>query len=229
MENINNENPAADRRFWWFVLAFFGAWTLRVVLLMPVDDRIEDPVWQFVWGQGLRYALWVAPVIAYIRVDKSHVLPFLRLDTLPRGKRLLAAVLVIVAYLATAGIEGALFKGEHPERWITLGSLPVLWRIFMAAWAPVAEEILFRGFIQRHLEASHPFWRANAVQATLFVAIHWPGWLYMRGFHTALFLDSAGILLIGLILGWLCRHTASLWPSIALHALNNAWRGLCGN
>jgi hypothetical protein len=85
----------------------------------------------------------------------------------------------------------------------------------------LAEEMLFRGFIFRNLRDRHSFLCANLVTAILFLAIHWPGWLYMQGFHGGLLALSGSILLIGFVLGGLVEISGSLWPAVLLHLANN--------
>ena len=73
--------------------------------------------------------------------------------------------------------------------------------------APLAEELVFRGVVQRLLQ---PFGPAAAVgiQAVLFAAQHDPaGMAYALG--------------MGLVLGALAQRTRRMEPCMALHILNN--------
>lgn len=73
--------------------------------------------------------------------------------------------------------------------------------------APVAEELVFRGAVQRLLQPFGPV-AAVAVQAVLFAAQHDPaGMVYALG--------------MGLVLGALAQRTRRVWPGIVLHILNN--------
>ena len=76
--------------------------------------------------------------------------------------------------------------------------------------APIGEEIVFRGFLQRFLEK---YWkditRAVLVTSLFFAMIHFnPFW-------------TIQIYLLGVILGFLAWKTKSVIPSIILHIVNN--------
>jgi membrane protease YdiL (CAAX protease family) len=79
--------------------------------------------------------------------------------------------------------------------------------------APLAEELFFRGFLYRILRGRLGLWPALVIDGSLFGAVH---------------LTSGGPLAVALIapLGFLLcllyERSGSLWPCIALHALNNA-------
>jgi membrane protease YdiL (CAAX protease family) len=79
--------------------------------------------------------------------------------------------------------------------------------------APICEEIFFRGFLYRILRGRMGLWPALVITGALFGAVH---------------LSSGGPLAVALIapLGFLLclvyERSGSLYPCIALHALNNA-------
>ena len=76
--------------------------------------------------------------------------------------------------------------------------------------APIGEEIVFRGFLQKFLE---DYWkditRAVLVTSLFFAMIHFnPFW-------------TIQIYLLGVVLGFLAWKTKSVFPSIMLHSINN--------
>ena len=76
--------------------------------------------------------------------------------------------------------------------------------------APIGEEVVFRGFLQKFLEE---YWkditRAVLVTSLFFAMIHFnPYW-------------TIQIYLLGVILGFLSWRTKSIIPSIVLHSMNN--------
>lgn len=74
--------------------------------------------------------------------------------------------------------------------------------------APAAEELVFRGAVQR---LARPLGKREAVllQATLFAVQH-------SGPAAMLW-----ALVCGLGLGWLAQRTGRVWPGVLLHTLNN--------
>lgn len=86
--------------------------------------------------------------------------------------------------------------------------------VLVIVLAPLAEELLFRGFMYRALRNSVSAPAAIAVIAVTFSSLHYGG------------PDTLGSLpllaLLGALLCLLVERTGSLWPAVALHAVNNA-------
>lgn len=97
-----------------------------------------------------------------------------------------------------------LFAGIMSERWgyLAIGIL-----------IPVAEEMVFRGAIQRMLQRvfSKNHWLAIVVSALIFGAVHGNLPQFIHAF------------LLGLLLGWMYYRTDSVVPGIVLHWVNNTF------
>jgi uncharacterized protein len=80
--------------------------------------------------------------------------------------------------------------------------------------APIAEEIFFRGFIFGGLRRRLAFPGAAVLSGLIFGVFHFTG------------ADSIGVVpqlaLLGFALAWLYEETGSIYPPIAVHAVNNA-------
>jgi membrane protease YdiL (CAAX protease family) len=76
--------------------------------------------------------------------------------------------------------------------------------------APLGEELLFRGFLQKFLEEHwNDVTRAVLVTSLFFAIIHLnPFWLIQ-------------IYVLGILLGYLAWRTGSIWAGFILHAANN--------
>jgi membrane protease YdiL (CAAX protease family) len=128
---------------------------------------------------------------------------------------LLAAVLPVTVLAVAAALlpDGGAESGEFGA-WVGwpsfLGSLGVL-----AVLVPVqaaAEEYVFRGWLTQAVGAFvRSPWFAVLPQAVLFAAAH--GWGTGWGF--------IGLLVFGLVAGWLTIRTGGLEAAVALHVLNN--------
>jgi len=81
-----------------------------------------------------------------------------------------------------------------------------------AVIAPIAEEIIFRGFTFRWLHGQLPLWGAVMVSAALFSAAH-VGWA-----EPTLFLP---VFLDGLLLAYVFAKSGSVWPGVIVHASIN--------
>jgi membrane protease YdiL (CAAX protease family) len=75
--------------------------------------------------------------------------------------------------------------------------------------ASIAEEMLFRGFLQGALERSMDVTKAVLLSAFIFTLLHFnPWWLI-------------DILIAGVFLGVMSWKSQSLWPCVIVHAVNN--------
>ena len=91
-----------------------------------------------------------------------------------------------------------------------LGTHPVDSVIATCILAPLFEELLCRGMIQRGIAQSHSPRSAILWSAFLFALIHLNPWQAIPAF------------LLGLLFGWLYYRTGCLWLTIFLHCLNNS-------
>ncbi|TGE37706.1 CPBP family intramembrane metalloprotease [Desulfosporosinus fructosivorans] len=89
--------------------------------------------------------------------------------------------------------------------WYTL----ILNLILAGGLAPVVEEILFRGIIFGSLQAYFGKWTSAVLSAAVFSALHFQAYGFFPRF------------MLGMFLVYLYDKYKSLYPAIALHALNN--------
>jgi membrane protease YdiL (CAAX protease family) len=129
------------------------------------------------------------------------------------------AFIAYAAYIASALVIAALL---HPHQddvtrdlgfgESTIGDVASALLIVVAA--PITEEIFFRGFIFGGLRRSMPFLLAAVVSAGIWGLFHFTG------------PGSWGVVLqlsiFGVALAWVYERTGSIWPTIAIHAINNA-------
>jgi membrane protease YdiL (CAAX protease family) len=143
----------------------------------------------------------------------------------PRARHLLSGLLGFAAVMwmtalanLAAGWTYRLLAGRPapPQRILEL--LPYIDpgpRVLMAGIsvliAPLAEELFFRGLLFGALRARYGFWTAGLLSSALFAAVH------LSAVHVL------PLTVLGMALCWLYERTGSLWSSVAMHALNNAF------
>ena len=96
-------------------------------------------------------------------------------------------------------------------------SISPLLLLYSVLLAPVAEELICRGVTLKQAKKVLPFWAANIMQALLFGALHMN---MMQGTY-AFFL--------GLILGFLCEKSGSLYMPVLFHILFNFFGTVISN
>lgn len=193
------------------VLLLFAAALLSGLLLpgaAPGDPRLQA------LGLPLQHGALALSAIAMARASTDGPRRALALGP---ARRWPAALLILpVGPLADRVVRAA--RGRLPE----LGALDTLaGAIAQPGWvgaavaisavlaAPVAEELLFRGYIYRGLERRLGPAAAALGGAALFGAFHRDP------------VHAAGAFTVGLWLGWLRWATGAIWPCIAAHVANN--------
>ncbi|HVJ21648.1 MAG TPA: CPBP family intramembrane glutamic endopeptidase [Polyangiaceae bacterium] len=126
----------------------------------------------------------------------------------------LAGLSLLACYVVSGGMVqllalGGLEPSSWTQSWLDAGwSLPALF-VLLGVWAPLSEEVIFRGYLQERFEASMTPRNALVLQATFFAMVH---------------LANASLvthLVMGLVLGMLRNVTRGLYLSVAVHALWN--------
>lgn len=161
-------------------------------------------------GAMMAVLAWLAA--GQLKLDRSRVFPV----SWPRGAVAVGAALgVLVAVLNVFVVHRWFPSAEASSATVATylsGGASPLWSLVLglglAVFAPVVEEIYFRGLIQNALDEAAPY--AGLLGATfLFVTEH-PGSL-----------NSPATWILGSALGLIYHRTRSVSAAIACHAVNN--------
>lgn len=176
---------------------------------------------------GLLISQWLllgGSAVAFATLGPYDVRKTLALRA-PQPRALVAAALIALGGIpvgwAIVWLEMQLFEGGLEslgylqEMLTATDSRRALWLLFVAAVTPaVCEELVFRGVLLQSLSREERAWRAVLLSAAVFGAFH-------LSFETALrFLPTAWI---GLLMGWVVWHSRSIFASMLMHFLNNAF------
>ena len=117
------------------------------------------------------------------------------------------ALSVLINYALEIPVEGDVMT----DAYIT-SVWPALFWIATVIFAPLFEEVFFRGFLFEGFRYS----KMGVAGAVLVTSLVW------AGFHMQYNLfQIASIFVLGIVLGVVRYRTGSLWPPIIMHALNN--------
>ncbi len=163
----------------------------------------------------------MVPVIVYLRINDLSIRKRLRINRISKNT-LYSIIIISIGFIVIIDeldrIVYALFGspdflGELVEQLkitsIYNGFLIISTTIIVA---PLVEELLFRGFLQKVLEKSwEDITKAILVTSLFFALVHLnPYWIVQ-------------IYLLGMLLGYLSWRTNSIIPGIILHGLNNGF------
>lgn len=97
-----------------------------------------------------------------------------------------------------------------------LRAVPLVWKWITLAITPaICEELFFRGFLLSAARSRLRPWLAVLATGVLFGVFHV---LVRESLLLERLLPTA---ILGVILGWVCWRTGSIWPGILLHVLHN--------
>jgi membrane protease YdiL (CAAX protease family) len=191
--------------------------TLSFVMLYVAFDRLAAMLGSTRGEAGLA----VCAVVLALVLAVEHLLTRARLRDCvralglgaPATRALVCAAVMSLALLACLPLLAALTNVELELRanaaWLALG---------MLAQGGVAEEVLFRGFMYRHLRETRAFWPAATLSAVPFAAAH-VALLWSLELSVAL-LALAMAIAWSFPLAWLFdRARNSIWPGAILHAV----------
>jgi membrane protease YdiL (CAAX protease family) len=148
----------------------------------------------------LAFALWQRPAQAWRPLALGHVAS--RYAVFVVGwVALLVAYLTVVRIVPQPGLEYlAAGPAGRPGFWVVVAGVTIA--------APVAEEIVFRGYLQGALQPAMGARWAVALTATVFGLVHTMPYALPVG-------------LLGAFFGWLAVRHGSLLAPIAAHTLHN--------
>lgn len=128
---------------------------------------------------------------------------------------LLPAIVVILIPISALFQRLGIPTQSHPivdQLQASSGNLAALavWLVVASVAAPLLEEAVFRGALQRSLRARFGGGWSVAISSVAFAVI-----------HPQVGIGLVGVLVIGVAVALVREHERSLWPSVVVHALNN--------
>jgi CAAX protease family protein len=201
-------------------LAFFLIVLVVEAGIVSAFDRDISSLGARLVLQGLLALTLIATALLFASADLRRFAPVADLGLRrPRRSPYASMAIAYFAYIAVAILIAAVLQPEQED--VTrdlgfgegpLGSTAAALLIIVAA--PLSEELFFRGFMFQGLRRSVPFVVAAVISSVVWGLFHYTG------------AGSWGVVLqlsiFGLALAWLYERTGSIWPTIAVHALNNA-------
>jgi len=213
-----------------FFLIFYLVWIVRATwFYSAVDLSIASDSWRLVFSIVVKFILWVLPAIGLLLwFDKENPLSALAITTPIKWKNWMVAFVVSIMYFVVVFIVEYFTSHRTLLPLIQASPSKLLGALIAVSFSPIAEELLFRGYVLHKLEENLSFTKANLLQAFLFTAMHLPNWMWTGGWQISLVIISLGVFLVGLLLGWVRKRTNSIFPPIIVHIVNNLLASFLG-
>lgn len=197
-----------------YFILFGGALILPLAPLSFFKDRDVKGAIGLLVVMAIQDSIFVLAAIGFASVAQPLRR---RLFGLRRVKIRKAVLWVLIGFLIYVPFEIFWFAVVVNGGKETVHSVPIaaaiLVGIVIVVFAPTAEEFLFRGFMFQAFRNRMGFWGAAALNGLLFGAIH---------VGTYAPQDTVPLAVFGFAACTIFQRTNSLYPSIAMHALNNA-------
>ena len=164
----------------------------------------------------LAYLLPVVLILSWKRIHWKHLgFGKFNLNTMGLGCGLLVAGYVIILLhnlvLLALGVDT---QGDEIFRIFSELESPIWFFLVGVIFAPIVEEIFFRGFLFQGFRQKYGWVTATLLSSAIFAAGH---------------LDPVALIptfVLGAVLAYVYHRSNSVWPGIILHFLVNAF-GLC--
>jgi len=227
--NLENQQIAATPEIpdysvpWKFIDNWVGVALLAIidavifVMMLGQERRVELAQSAAVLLLELAYLLPVVIIFAWRRIPGKH-LRFGKFDWNALGigcGLLIGSYLIIILHNALLFLLGVDTQGENIVKLFGELDSPVWFLIVGAVFAPLVEEIFFRGFLFQGFRARYGWVTAMLLSAAIFAVAH---------------LDLVVLIptfILGCLLAYVFHRSNSLWPGIILHFLVNSF-GLLG-
>lgn len=223
----------------WLLAAFFGAQILASLLLIGIEYIVPgfaglNPAVLSTMAAALSYGLALAiaigvPFYLYKRPTSLKTLGIQRLMSWPDiGFGLLAFIPYAILTAVVVWVFTDIFNIIDPKQSQALPFQNLVMQyeyivafITLVVIAPIAEELLFRGYFLGKVSARTNKWISVLVTAIIFGLMHVPGFTADGGFQLQ-WGAAADTFSLGLVLGALRVFTGSIWAGVLLHMIKNA-------
>jgi len=196
-----------------YLLIFYAIWTLKELWLVEYIHTFDDTISAYITAV-VKISVWIVPAWLYIKYYlNTNPIDYLKMNDNVKKGLFWGGVLSSLIGLRFA------FETYILNKQIFDFSLPLDSYLNVFLLAGITEEIVFRGLILQEINKRITFWKANVITALLFLAIHYPIWIYHGEFF-----DLWGhlyVFLLGLIFGFVYKKTGSLWSVVILHSFHN--------
>lgn len=227
-KQIEQPCPLSNKRMLFLVLNYFIGYNLLLPMLLRYFVLWLDPTARMLpeWAQYMAYLYMIgSSVIAAYPLLKESWRP-LRNHPVKMIKRVF--LLMIVYYIAsvflnllimqftdttTSANQSEIIAASQSSPWLTLFSALI--------YAPIVEEIVFRGVLYRGLRPRYSHRKAALISAFTFGYIHVMASLFAGNFADMIYLFAYALIGFFLVLAY--EQNDTIYGSILLHFINNAF------
>lgn len=212
--SVKSENKISDiKPITLYLFIFYLVWTFKELWLAKYIHLFGDTTTAFL-NALIKISIWIVPAWLYIKYYlKTNPIGYLKININVKKGLFFGVVLSLLLGLYFS-FETYMFNNQTFN--LTLSFDNYLNAILLVG---ITEEIVFRGLILQEISKRLSFWNANLITSFLFLAIHYPIWIYNGDFFNLW--SQIYVFFLGLIFGFVFKKTGSLWLVVILHSFHN--------
>ncbi len=192
-----------------FLVTFFVVMLMGALMMMFVDQNVALLAEVFI----------IVPALVYVFYRRYSARKIFRLNAISFRMALLSFLVALSTIVLTDEMDRVINSIFPMPAWWqdavrSVVEIQTLWDGVIIVGAAVllaglAEEMMFRGLLQRTLEYERDPLLAVVISAAFFALVHFNPWTALQ------------ITFLGLVLGYTSWKSKSIYPAVILHGLNN--------
>ena len=197
-----------------YCVSFYILWTAREILLRPILENAFGDRANALIGTAIKLLIWTVPAIILIKCYEDDM--YISLKQMVSAKVKWPKYLLILAgffiyHLIIAAFSfGKIRLHSGFERSSLIGTV-----LFVG----ITEETVFRGWLLNATLKKMKPWPAVLLNASLFLVIHFPIWIYKGLFAdpATIPMNCVGVFLLGIVFGRTFIKSKNILTPIMLH------------
>lgn len=222
-DNIQERSPLSKKQALIIALTYFLGYSIGIPFLLVIIDLMffpgfaTHPITDIVFHLSMTVVfLWLARDLL---AEAGHhwskwalYVPLLAAPVMLYGNFGLSIIISLISGESESVNQALLFEQFKAFPWTIV--------VQAVIFAPIVEEIIFRGVLYRHFKKAGRFIIPLVISTLLFAALHSLAAVLEQSWSDLWFIVVYGFM--GLVLAYTYEKTQNLYSAILLHMINNA-------
>ena len=200
-----------------YLIAFFGLWALaELVVFGKINAVVENKLLSSVITELIKILVWTVPAAILINRFKDVIYISLKemFSTKVNWLKYLPVFIIFVLYI----LGGVILQNGN----LQISSNFRIDEVISLLFVGITEELVFRGWLLNMTVKENKKWVPIAINAGLFLAIHFPIWIYQGVFISNFTsLSFLCVVALSIVFSWTFIKSKNILVPIALHTFWN--------
>ena len=200
-----------------YLIAFFGLWALtELVVFGKINAVVENKLLSSVITELIKILVWTVPAAILINRFKDVIYISLKemFSTKVNWLKYLPVFIIFVLYI----LGGVILQNGN----LQISSNFRIDEVISLLFVGITEELVFRGWLLNMTVKENKKWVPIAINAGLFLVIHFPIWIYQGVFISNFTsLSFLCVVALSIVFSWTFIKSKNILVPIALHTFWN--------